>query len=104
MTNTLAIDNAEWRVLFASSIARVTEFVGQNPSLTADNLKLMHEHLDRAKLIASAWAASTPQAVVREVAQTMADAPVEVRAEQPKRKGGWPRGKPRKRANPQVVQ
>lgn len=99
MTNTLAIDNAEWRVLFASSIARVNEFVNQNNALSADNLKLMHEHLDRAKLIASAWAASTPQAVVREVAQTMADAPVEVRAEQPKRKGGWPKG--RKRNQPQ---
>ncbi|QPF87020.1 hypothetical protein IC762_12270 [Bradyrhizobium genosp. L] len=107
MSNTLSIDQSEWRVLFASSIARVNEFVNQNAALTPATLKAMHEHLDRAKLIASAWAASTPQAVPQEAARDMAEAPVEVQANgsaPPKRKGGWPAGKPRKRTNPQVVQ
>lgn len=99
MSNTLSIDAAEWRVLFSANIARLNEFINQNATLSAENLKALHEHMDRAKVLASAWAAATPQAVVEPI-----EAPAEVQQAALKRKGGWPAGKPRKRQNPQVVQ
>jgi hypothetical protein len=98
MTNTLSIDATEWRVLFHSNISRVNEFVSQNQVLTPEHLKALQEHLDRAKLIASAWCAATPQAVAEPI-----EAPADVDVT-PKRTGGWPKGKPRKRQSPQVVQ
>jgi len=97
--NTLSIDQTEWRVLFASTIARVTEYVNQTHALTPDHLKLMHDHLDRAKLIASAWCAASP-APVQDIVQ--AAQPVAAQANgatEPKRRGGWPKGK--KRNQPQ---
>lgn len=103
--HTLSIDQAEWRVLFASNIARVNDFINQNPTLDVEKLKAMLDHLDRAKLIARSWCASVPQAVPAETAQKLAEAPAVVAngngAE--KKKPGWPKGKPRKRLNPQQV-
>ena len=75
MTNkhTLSIDQTEWRVLFASNIARVNEFINATTSLTPENLKQLHEHLERAKLLASAWQKSQPAATAQEpIAQPMA--------------------------------
>ena len=86
--HTLSIDQTEWRVLFASNIARVTEFVNGNTSLTPDTLKAMHDHLDRAKLLASAWYKSAP-AVTPEV--KAADVPAMTNgAAIPKKRRGRP--------------
>lgn len=65
--HTLSIDQTEWRVLFASNIARVNEFINATTTLTPENLKQLHEHLDRAKLLASAWQKSAPPAKEPEV-------------------------------------
>lgn len=99
---TLAIDQTEWRVLFASNIARLNEFVNATQALTAENLAALHEHLDRSKLLATAWHRSTPPAT-----QAAPDAAaIQARAEAgkatqtngaaPKGRGGWPKGKSRK--------
>lgn len=101
MSNTLSIDASEWRVLFSANIARVNDFINQNATLSAEHLKLLHEHMDRAKLLASAWAAATPQAAPEQAAQAMAEAPADVQTE--RKKGGWPKGRSRKQAQ-QVVQ
>ncbi len=100
MTNTLSIDATEWRVLFSANIARINEFTNQNATLSAEHLKALHEHMDRAKVLASAWAAAMPQAAPEQAAQAMADAPADV---QNKKRGGWPKGRSRKQPQ-QVVQ
>lgn len=95
--HTLSIDQTEWRVLFASNIARVNEFINATTTLTPENLKQLHEHLDRAKLLASAWQKSAPPAKEPEV--MAADVPAMTNGAMPKR-----RGRPRKVEAAQVVQ
>lgn len=105
---TLAIDQTEWRVLFASNIARVNEFVNQTVALTPESLAQLQDHLERAKLLAVAWQRSSPAVAQGAVSQpAQAQPPIDPKAngEAPKRKGGWPLGKPRKqRMNPAQVQ
>lgn len=81
--HTLSIDQAEWRVLFASNIARVNEFVNQTTTLNADHMKLLHDHLDRAKLLATAWHKSAPS----EPEVRTADVPVMTNGVVKKRRG-----------------
>lgn len=99
---TLSIDQSEWRVLFASSVQRMQEFVGQNHVLSAENLPLLLDHLDRAKVLAVAWQrAAVPAQSVEPPAPAVK---TETNGAAPKRKGGWPAGKPRKRMATQAVQ
>lgn len=106
MTHTLSIDPGEWRALLVENLQRLINFANQAQALDAKNLPDIHAHMDRAKVIASSWAAATPQAVPETVEQHVINAGSGVAiktGEQPKR-GGWPKGKPRKRQSAQVVQ
>ena len=87
--HTLSIDQTEWRVLFASNIARVTEFVGQTTTLTPENLAHLLDHLDRAKLLASAWQKSAP--AVKEPEVLAADVPAKTNGAEVVKKRGRPR-------------
>jgi hypothetical protein len=105
--STLRIDRAEWRSLFLENIQRLANFVGQNVLLTPEGLKVLHTHLDRSKMIAAAWcAAAAPVAPVPAPAPsapftTEADGVVGQPIGEPvKKRGGWPKGKPRKRQKP----
>jgi hypothetical protein len=86
--HTLSIDQTEWRVLFASNIQRVTEFVGQTTTLTPENLIHLLEHLDRAKLLASAWQKSAP---AKEPEVLAADVPAKSNGAEVVKKRGRPR-------------
>ncbi len=100
--STLAIDQTEWRVLFASNLARLNEFVNGTTALSPESLGQVHQHLDRAKLLATAWLRSQPPAAADAQQEPIADAPEGNGAV---RKGGWPLGKPRKkRMQPAQVQ
>ena len=87
--HTLSIDQTEWRVLFASNIARVNEFINATTSLTPENLKQLHDHLDRAKLLASAWQKSAP-APVQEAKKLVVPQKLIVEALPPKKRRGRP--------------
>lgn len=74
--HTLSIDSTEWHLLLASNIERVREFVNGTQTLTPESLAQLHEHLDRAKLLARAWLKSTrPTPEVRPAAIEAADVP-----------------------------
>jgi hypothetical protein len=115
--STFQIDANEWRALFLENLQRTANFVSQNPTLAPESLKALHTHLDRSKMIAAAWCAAGLPAVTHAPAQQAAPSePLRVEAigtppptiseampEAPKRKGGWPKGKPRTRQKPRVV-
>jgi hypothetical protein len=115
--STFQIDANEWRALFLENLQRTANFVSQNPSLTPESLKALHMHLDRSKMIAAAWCAAGLPPVAHAPAQQAAPSePLRVEAigappptiqeaapEAPKRKGGWPKGKPRTRQKPRVT-
>jgi hypothetical protein len=87
--HTLSIDQTEWRVLFASNIQRVTEFIGQTTTLTPEHLVHLLDHLDRAKLLASAWQKSAP--VVKEPEVSASDVPAVTNGADVVKKRGRPR-------------
>jgi hypothetical protein len=91
MKSTLSLDQTEWRVLLASNIQRVTEYLGQNGAIDVIALKALHDHFDRAKALATAWHNSSPAPVQEPVA---ADVPAQANGED-KPKRGWPKGKKR---------
>jgi hypothetical protein len=107
--STFQIDANEWRALFLENLQRTVNFVSQNPALKPESLRALHLHLDRSKTIAAAWCAAglaavthapQPQAAPSEplrVEVIGAPPPTisEAAPEAPKRKGGWPKGKPR---------
>jgi hypothetical protein len=107
---TLQIDANEWRALFLENLQRTANFVSQNPTLTSESLKALHAHLDRSKMIAAAWCAAGRPVVTHAPAPLRVEAMgvptpaiFEATADAPKRKGGWPKGKPRTRQKPTVV-
>jgi hypothetical protein len=71
--HTLSIDQAEWRVLFASNVQRVQEFINQTQVLTPENLIPLLDHLERAKLLASAWQKASPAVTEAKAADVPAE-------------------------------
>ena len=90
MKSTLSLDQTEWRVLLASNIQRVTEYLTQNGAIDAAALKALHDHFDRAKALATAWHNSSPAPVAEPVA---ADVPAQANGAEPVKKR---RGRPPK--------
>ena len=88
--STLSLDQTEWRVLLASNIQRVTEYLGQNGSIDVIALKALHDHFDRAKALATAWHNASPPVQVQPVA---ADVPAQANGAEPikKRRGRPPK-------------
>jgi hypothetical protein len=115
---TLSIDTSEWRALFIENIQRLANFVGQNQAITPEGLQALHTHLARSRMIAAAWcAAGRPPATVEAAQPATPSSPLRVEAmgvpapvisaangDAPKRRGGWPKGKPRARQKPMQVQ
>lgn len=97
---TLSLDSAEWRAMLGHNLIRAIEFVQSSTHVTAENVTAFHLHLDRMKALATAWHLSAPKAADSAVASdqhAQAPATAQTNGAAPKRKGGWPKGKPRKR-------
>jgi hypothetical protein len=94
--STLSLDQTEWRVLLASNIQRVTEYLTQNGAIDAAALKALHDHFDRAKALATAWHNSSPAPVAEP-----ADVPAQANGAEPVKKR---RGRPPKAAQVQAMQ
>lgn len=110
---TLSLDAAEYRALLLSNFERAAGFVTQNVAVTHDQLGSLCAHLERMKMLAAAWHYAAPpaanveqmqaQRIIDEAALTARRAQPNGH-ESPKRKGGWPKGKSRKRPAEAQVQ
>jgi hypothetical protein len=87
--STLSLDQTEWRVLLASNIQRVTEYLGQNGSIDVIALKALHDHFDRAKALATAWHNSSPAPVAEPKKLDVPEGPI-FDAPAPKKRRGRP--------------
>ena len=87
----------EWRRLLVHNSQIIAEFATNNGTVTNDQIAQMLSHLDRLKIIALAWQASMPAGNV--AVPTNGHAPhdqvLHDAVKEPKRKGGWPKGKKR---------
>lgn len=94
----LSIDPRRWRMLFADNIQVTAEFMAARGTLTADDFQQLVSYLDEAKLMAAAWyRAGNPVRVEVEAPALPRDSES---IDLPKRRGGWPKGRSRKRNNP----
>lgn len=95
---TTSLGVSEWRGLVLINLAQAQEFVQGNALLSKEHLPLLIEHMERVIKFARSWHLSQPA-----TGQT-AVAPAEQqpeKAEPKKKRGGWPKGKPRTRQAPQ---
>ena len=96
---TTALTPAEWRGLCMLNVAQMHAWIeASSPNLDAAALPSMEAHLDRIRAFLRAWSVSQPKPIEAKPVETKPNgvaAPV-------KKRGGWPRGKPRKRMNPAV--
>jgi hypothetical protein len=101
--NTLSLNARQWRVLLNDRLEVLKAVVASGEFLNDATLKDVFEHLDQARLMTVAWRQNSPQEVA-EAAEPQAQgeqAPApQANGAVPKRKGGWPAGKPRKRKMP----
>ena len=104
---TLSLGPREWRSLITTNLTDAAQFVHQNDVLGPENLTLFLDHMNRIKAMISAWHLSTPAVAADKAAAEPApksETKAATNGAAPaKRKGGWPRGKPRKQVQ-QVVQ
>lgn len=96
----------EWRSLCVGSAQQLVGFFANVPHPTPEALELFEQHMARLKMFATAWGATPVLQAPKQ--QAPAGNPFGTRhngASEPKRKGGWPKGKSRKsRAPAEVVQ
>lgn len=102
---TLALGTREWNALLAHNSGELAAFFQQQPIPSAETYTHIVQHLDRMKEILPGWLATAQPPVVREQ-QVSAPQPAPAQTNgAARRKGGWPKGKPRKRAAPaQAIQ
>lgn len=105
---TITLNTDEWRALLAANLAHAAQFAQAKAVISLDELRAVHEHFDRMKSIATAWHFSPPPMAQEAPGQAAAsDAAPTTNAHDaaPKRKGGWPKGRSRKRGSgAEVVQ
>jgi hypothetical protein len=106
---TLSLNESEWRGLLMQNLVQAHEFAQGAHRIGPIEVKGLHERLDRMKALVAAWHLSQPAlppGMSNPGTQQETNAPVpQANGAEPKKKPGWPKGKPRKRANPdQVVQ
>lgn len=102
---TLSLDVNEWGALITNNLSRLNTFVQGKAAVTPDDVAAVHQHLDRLKIVVSAWGANSPQPEPQQVTAGVNESvqPAPVTASQAngavatKKKGGWPKGKPRVR-------
>lgn len=102
--DTLSLDANEWRSMIIHNLQRGVEFVNGNGQITPDGIVAFSLHLDRIKVLVGAWHAAAPPASPGQAQAPEAQPQVATQANGavPKRRGGWPAGKPRKPQAPQV--
>ncbi len=93
---TLSLSAREWNALMASNAADLHAVFQSQPEPNADLYLKIITHMDRMKAILPGWLAAAPAPVSGE-AQAAAPVPVEAATDVPKKRGGWPKGKPRVR-------
>ena len=94
----------EWQAVCIGSAEQLAAFFRSGAVINAEQVKAVSDHLDRLRTFVGAWKASVPAQMAEpaKVEEPKATAPV-TNGAAPKRKGGWPKGKPRKRMNPMNV-
>lgn len=104
---TVALDAAEWQSLVTFNFARLNQYLAQLPALTDRELPAIEANIQRAQALMRGWKhACGVQALQAQQSAPAAvpDAPVANGAAEPKRKGGWPKGRSRKAAQQAAVQ
>ncbi len=105
--NTLALNARQWRVLMNDHLEVLKGIVGTTDVLDEAGIKTVFHHVDQVRLMAVAWRqSSVPAVVVEEPAVLQPEQIAAAQTNGTTRRGGWPKGKPRKqRMNPaQAVQ
>jgi len=95
---TMSLEPAEWQGIVATNTQRFFEFIKPLAAPNAEQSAAMQAYLDRMKFQVVAWERSAPQPVPEPAAQLVeASAPAAPAANgaEPKKRGGWPRGKKR---------
>lgn len=103
---TITLKGEQWKQLALLSYAQLQKFLGDLPpqtetgesGLTDQHLALIDAHLAEARLFLRSWRAAR-------IAMPQAEQPAQQAANgtEPKRRGGWPKGKKRNAPN-QAVQ
>ena len=93
---TMSLNPYEWRQLVVAGAQGVAAWANvlQKDVPTAEEVAAMHTALDRLKLQVSAWGISGARPVPVNGSAVAAVEPAKNDAA-PKRRGGWPKGKPR---------
>lgn len=97
--NTLGLNARQWRVLMNDHLEVLKGAVAASEVLNEPGLANVVRHLDEVRLMATAWFQNSPKPEQEAITHVP-----EANGAAPKRKGGWPAGKPRKRAAAAVVQ
>jgi len=105
--NTLSLNARQWRVLMADHLDVLKAGVSSSEVLNEDGLKVVMHHIDQVRLMAVAWYQNSPAPVADAAGAVTGEqiaAPANANGAAPKRKGGWPAGRPRKRQIAAAVQ
>lgn len=104
----VALDHGEFQALVMHNLARLNQFLGSLPEMTDAHLVAVNEYLNRTRALMGGWKHASAKAAADKAAAEAAgaaqpEAPAQAAngAVKP-RKGGWPKGKPRKPAQPQA--
>lgn len=102
-SRTMALTSSEWQALIVMGVAQLhARIATMTAAPSADESTELRGHLDRLKLQVAAWGVSNVKPVAQVAQPELAlQAPAQQAAngsESAKRRGGWPKGKPRKPA------
>lgn len=110
---TIALAPAHWRQLALLNVAQLHNFIDGIPAqtesgisaLTDEQIAVIDAHLDEHRSFLRAWRLSRmPQMAAQQPAPAPQQANGKHEPEPVRRKGGWPKGKPRKPKQPAVQQ
>lgn len=101
---TVALSPEEWKSLCILNAAQMQAFLQMVSRPTQEHFVQVEAHLEKLGNYMRAWALSYPRETEGVPVNGHAMAPAqEAPAEQPKRKGGWPKGKKRVPRNAQAA-
>lgn len=98
---TLALSSREWNALLTVNATDLANLFQAQPIPTPELCAQLAQRIDRMRAILPGWLASVPHAAPdapKESAQPSAQVAAQANGAAPK-KGGWPKGKPRKKRN-----
>lgn len=91
---TLSLNARQWRVLLHDNLEVLKANVASTETIREEDLRVVCAQLDDMKMLASAWFQVSHQPVQEPVAKA-ADVPASGNGAEPKKRGGWPKGKKR---------